>query len=313
MTETTSRIDRRTVLKTVGLLAVAGAGTGVGFTALSGRASAAITGFRMDGDAITTDDGTLTDVKVRASGTWQFDGLDGRVEGVKIGLSVHRPGSAHAQGYKVVTQKIPVEGNPAAASGNFDLPWTSLPWDTPYFYDLEDFAVPEDGETKSTKIIAYLWMEVHTYGWQTNYATEDIGGPGLPGHGPCRTTNFHVTVTNQKATAQVDGSGEAHAEGVNEHPGEPGDPDDLGLVWSTGECKWRIDNTNPAGTAPVKFTLENYATGESITAYAPADHWGYVGQHDPHGLYFDMSPGTARLFVDGELVDTKARGNCEAD
>jgi hypothetical protein len=313
--ESTSRLDRRTVLKTVGLLAVAGAGTGLGVSAFTGRASASIPDFTIDGDTVTTDDGTLTDIKLRASGTWQFDGIDGPVSGVKIGLSAHRPGSAHAQGYTVSTQQIPIEGDPAAASGTFDLEWASLPFDGHYFYDLSDFTAGADGTSKTTPIVAYLWMEVHEFGWQTNYALDDLGGPAMPGHGPARETQFNVTVTNQEATGSVAGTGEADAQGVNEYPLGEGDVGELGLTWSTGSCAWRVDNRNPVGTAPIAFTIQGVGGDGSVDGVAPAGHYGYPvadgpGGHDPHGTFADLDTPTAKLIVDGQQVAVKARGGC---
>lgn len=316
--EDTPRIDRRTVLKTTGLLAVAGVGTGFGLTAFAGRAAAAIPDFTISGDTVTTDDGSLTDVKVKASGDWTFDGIDipegHNLGGVRVGLNVNFPGSAHAQGYTATSQWIPVSGNPNAASGTFDLPWGSLPFDRTYFPGIETFESDVDGESKSTTLEAHLWIDIR------------LNGPSGPravpaddmGWGAHRTSNFVVTVNNQAATATVTGEGETLAEGENEYPLGEGEAGELRLVWSTGECKWRVDNTNPAGTAPVPFTLAGVGGDGSVAGVAHAGHYGYptsVGPngHDPHGLYVALDTSTAKLLVDGDQVDTKARGGCQLD
>lgn len=106
-------MQRRNYLKVLGGIgATVGLG-GLGAIEMTGGASAKIGGFSMDSKSITTDNGNISDIQVRTKGNWKYDGIDvpngHSLAGVRIGLNVHKPHSAHAQGCNVATQWIPIK------------------------------------------------------------------------------------------------------------------------------------------------------------------------------------------------------------
>lgn len=105
-----------------------------------------------------------------------------------------------------------------SASGTFDIGWHSLPFSGHYFYNLSDFEVPTDGNTKKTPIVAYLWMEVVEDGKSGGSLLNDTGGKSRPGVGPCKKTSFTVTVTNEPKSGTVNGSGGVRVSGSDTPP-----------------------------------------------------------------------------------------------
>ncbi|MFC7047094.1 hypothetical protein ACFQH6_18360 [Halobacteriaceae archaeon GCM10025711] len=295
---------RRTVLGGIGALAIAGSGLAM----FSDRASAQMTGLTIEGDAITTDDGTLSDVLLSVRGNWRYDGVDPRsghtIKGVKVVVEAGRPDSP-GHPYAIGSQWIPVEPDMKAGSGTFEIADKSIFVGGHYGPVVEDFFAPDDGSSKSTSVLVHVHMSVK------------FNGPAGPtGASAYEQTTFVVTVTNQEATAFVAGEGEAEAVGENQYPLGEGDPALLGLTWSTGECMFRVDNNNPVGTAPIPYRLAEYGnTSNYVEGVAEAGHFGpdgKAGQVAP-GNYHDIiaaNSGTAILRVDGTQVDTKAAGNC---
>lgn len=125
-------------------------------------------------------------------------------------------------------------------------------------------------------------------------------------------TSFVVTTENEPASAGAEGDTNAGATGG-------GNPQRLGLTWSTGNGSWRVDNYNPGGR--MRFTLVD--SGDStnrVTGVVEGGRYSYPhadasdGNNEKrgpngHGKFVELDADTANLLVDGEQIDTKARGN----
>lgn len=298
----------------MGALGVAGVAAGAGLGVMSRGAAAAVTSLTVTGDTVTTDTGAITDILLSVGGDWQYDGVDGdyngdyghSIAGVKMSLKAGHPDSP-GQPYTIGSQWIPTGADVHAASGDFAIEDRSVFSGGYYAPTLEDFLAEEDGTSKSTPVLVRLQMAVKYNGPAGPTAVETV-----------RDTTFVVTVRNQAADADFQATGEADAQGENQYPLGAGDVANLGLTWSTGHCMWRIDNRNPDGTAPIPFELVDAGdAGTSVEDEALADHYGYPTAdggtgHDPHGQYYDLGPiQTAKLLVDGQQVDVKARGQCD--
>jgi hypothetical protein len=306
---------RRTVLRTLGVLGVAGAAAGVGVNVMSRGAAAAVSNLSITGDAIRTDTGAITDVLLSVHGDWQYDGVDGDYEG-DYGHSIAgvlvraEAGRVDSPGhpYAIGSQWIPTGSDVHAASGAFSIEDKTIFTGGHYAPVLDDFLAEEDGSTKSTPVVVHLHMAVKYNGPSGPTAVETV-----------RETTFVVTVTNQAAEADFRANGEAEARGEDAYPLGAGSVDELGLVWSTGHGMWRVDNRNPEGTAPIPFTLVD--AGDAATFVedeSVAETYGYPSADGPngrdaHGQYYDLGPvESAKLLVDGAQVDVKARGPVNA-
>ncbi|KTG10419.1 hypothetical protein AUR64_12710 [Haloprofundus marisrubri] len=125
-------------------------------------------------------------------------------------------------------------------------------------------------------------------------------------------TSFIVETTNEEAKAGVEGETNAGATGG-------GSPENLSLTWSMGKQQWRIDNYNVDGS--IQFTLSEAGNrSNAVTGIVEGGHYSYPhsevedGKNDgrgPNGAgeYVELDADTAILSVDGQQVDTKARGN----
>jgi hypothetical protein len=306
---------RRTVLRTLGVLGVAGAATGIGVTTMSRGAAAAVSNLSIDGDTVRTDTGAITDVRLSVRGNWQYDGVDGDYEG-DYGHSIAgvlvraEAGRVDSPGhpYVIGSQWIPTGSDVHAASGDFAIEDKTIFTGGHYGPVLDDFLAEEDGSSKSTPVLVHLHVAVKYNGPSGPTAVETV-----------RETRFVVTVTNQRAEADFQASGEADAQGDDAYPLGAGSTDELGLTWSTGHGMWRVDNRNPDGTAPIPFTLVEAGDATNyVEADALADHYGYPtadgpNGRDAHGQYYDLGPvQTVKLLVGGSQVAVKARGQVDA-
>lgn len=126
-------------------------------------------------------------------------------------------------------------------------------------------------------------------------------------------SNFDVTAINEPSVAGAEGESNATGSGPDGGAGQ------LSLTWSTGNCSWRVDNTNPAGSGPVSFTLVGVGENPPQTSgTVNGGQYGYPAADGPngrenHGKFVELDTDTAKLLVNGEQVDTKARGNCNLE
>ncbi|EJN61297.1 hypothetical protein [Halogranum rubrum] len=126
------------------------------------------------------------------------------------------------------------------------------------------------------------------------------------------TTSFVVSTTNEAAEVGVQGDTNASVSGG-------GSPQNLRLVWSTGNSSWRIDNMNADGS--IHFTLVSADDPQdSVSGVVDGGCYSYPHSDAPDnnnpnrgpngpGKYVELDASTAKLMVDGEQVDAKARGN----
>jgi len=296
----TPTLTRRSTIIGLGTLAVAGSGLAMLARPVAG---ARIDGLVVGDTGITTDDGTVTDVTVAVDGDWRFDGLDipvgHRVHGVSLYLKAGRPGNEYR-----IASDYQETGNVHAAQGEFSFgPTSIIKPDNVNSMSLDDFADldEEDEGPKVTEVGAEVEMVVTLNG----PANPQWSRPGWSGS---NETSFDVSVTNQPAESDIGGDGEGDVTGDNQLPGGPGDPDLLGLTWSTGEGAFRVDNNNPVNTTPVSYELRLYGSGEVLaTGTISGAHSGY---EPPTGLYHELdvtSTQTVELWAGGAKIDQTNR------
>jgi len=299
MNSTPQTFNRRAVLGAIGGLAVAGAGIG----AFASRAAGArIDALTVSDTAITTDDGTITDVTVSVDGDWLFDGLDipggNSVDGVHIYLKAGRPGNEYR-----IASDYQETGNVRAASGEFSFSGESIivPGNVNSM-SLSDFADDEEDELANVTTVGVVVEMVIT-----------LNGPANPqwsrtGWTASNETTFDVTVTNQPAESQVGGNGSSGVTGENQMPGGPGDVQQLRLVWSTGEEAFRVDNLNPADTTPIAYQLRLY--GSNAVVATDVIEGGHSGYEAPTGNYHTLdvdATTTVELWAGGQKIDQTNR------
>jgi hypothetical protein len=243
-------------------------------------------------------------VTVSVDGDWQFDGLDipsgHSVHGVRISLKAGNPGNEYVLQGGTDYQET---GNVHAASGSFSFSDLSI------FHDsnvnsmtLDQFE--DDDETDGAKVTT-VGVEVEM--------VITLNGPSNPQwsrdgwHGD-RNTTFDVSVTNQPAASDIGGDGSSSVDGENQQPGGDGDPDELRLVWSQGEGKFRVDNLNPSDTNPISYELRLYGSNDVLATGTIAG--GHSSYTPPKGKYHALnvtSSQTVELWADGAKRDQTNR------
>jgi len=148
-------MERRELMKA---LATGTAGIGAGlalFGSSTDAASASVSlgSFAITSGEATTQDGKITDVGIKASGSWKYDLPSGKDPATwQVVLQVTKDGQSAI--VDAATGKAKYLSNNGEYSLNGSLLATEL-------YSASDFEAVEDGATNTTDLSLNLWFQVH--------------------------------------------------------------------------------------------------------------------------------------------------------
>lgn len=218
-------LDRRTVLGTVGGLAVAGSG----LAALTGGATATAGSDIEDPEAVTSDDGEITYVSTQTTGRLTWDGFDepAKYGRIMVYVTLQRNGNVlwgenliHDTGQFALDSSWGGDGEEISLSGDHeagqegyiasDADWGICQKNREHIYNdgyglpnnpapVHPFTAGSDGGTQKTGVVlrsVYLLFDEN--------GNELTGTEGYPDR-PEAESHFIVTVNNQKSSASFGG------------------------------------------------------------------------------------------------------------
>lgn len=221
-------LDRRTVLGTVGGLAVAGSG----LAALTGGATATAGSTITDPQAVTTDDGKIRYVRTHTTGRLNWDGFDepAKYGRIFVGVELHRNGNELASKWIHDTGKFALDqsdwggsGEETSLSGDHEdgqegYIASDADWDIiqSSFYDdnsnhpqdpmaADKMFADSDGSEQRTKVV--LKSQYRLYDASESELTGTQGYPARPS----ASSSFVVTVNNEESSTSFgneDGDGD---------------------------------------------------------------------------------------------------------
>jgi len=227
-------LDRRTVLGTIGGLAVAGSG----FAALTGGATATAGSSIKNPQAVTTDDGEIRYVRTHTTGRLNWDGFDtpARYGRIFVGVELHRNGNRLANKWIHDTGKfdlqsdwggsgeeIVLDGDHEAGQAGYIA--SDADWDIIQAAGYDGGNLPEDpmgasklyadsdGSTQKTRVV--LKAQYRLYDKNKSELTGTSGYPDRPS----ASSDFIVTVNNEESSA---GFGDEDGDGDTDDSAEIG-------------------------------------------------------------------------------------------
>ncbi|WP_458185068.1 hypothetical protein [Haladaptatus sp. NG-WS-4] len=204
MKKPNTTLTRRTVLGTVGGLAVAGSGPAL----LSGSTAAVDTKFTPNNtEVLTTDDGSVREVVVETSGTVSWDGLEEPAG--SLSLSLYAKLDADLQYYELAAQRLDAAGLHGRLEYDFEA--RNL-LDDPGF-SAADFEAADGTERTRT---VWLRLDVTVYG--TDGTTTLTTGYA--------DASFTVTVENRDERCEISGEANTGATAPDENGQSDGNVDD---------------------------------------------------------------------------------------
>lgn len=187
-------------------MGAAGAAGGLGLLALSGGASADVGHLSISGDTITTDDGTVNDVRSAVSEAYvTYDGIDENVTKIRLTLDAYH-GSAGWE--EVILQEYEVSNQSSLGSSAGSLDGVSM-GDASLLdatsWEAGDFEASTDGESNTTTVEFRLRLQLFASGTEVNPSAQE-------------STTADFTVNNQEATSDTGGHGDGTLEGEDQDP-----------------------------------------------------------------------------------------------
>jgi hypothetical protein len=148
-------MERRELMKA---LATGTAGIGAGmalFGSSTDSASAAVTmdEFAISSGEATTQDGEITDVGIKAAGSWEYDLPSGKNPATwQVVLQVTK------EGQSAIVDAATGDAKYLSNNGSYSLNGSLLATE---LYSASDFEATEDGATNTTDLSLSLWFQVH--------------------------------------------------------------------------------------------------------------------------------------------------------
>lgn len=195
-------MERREALKAISGIGAVTVTGGVGFLASAGSAAAQVGSFSINGASIETDDGTVNDVTITASGEGEYDGIDERVTAIKFILRTSTPDGWEDLASARYT--VSETGSLHSHAGNQDVDFGTVSVLNNSSWTASDFASNTDGESAETTVPYELKLEIFASG-------DVVASANIKDEATYK-------VTNEASSTSTGGSGSAGLSGEDQDP-----------------------------------------------------------------------------------------------
>lgn len=199
-------MNRRTILKGAGSVGATAAAGGLGLIAFSGGASADVGHLSIAGDYITTDDGTVEDVRVAVPEAYViYDGIDEDVTKVRLTLEAR---SSDGSKWERVTRRdidVSMQSSLGTSAGSITVSLGEHSLVKTTSWKKNQFRSKTDGDSKVTTVTYRLRLQLFASGTEV--------GPSAQ-----YSADVDYIVKNEKAESKTGGHGSGTLDGEDQDP-----------------------------------------------------------------------------------------------